>query len=209
VLAGLGVLAGLLAAGPVSVAFAQPRAADPGLEMTVDTAYRVMNQGDHILFTTTVTNQGRETTPLLVVAMNIVNVAKMGTEVDKGGITVDPEDWSPLRTQNIAALAPGEAAQQQWRINAIWDGDYMVYMVALPAPSSAESTTTPVASSAIHLTVLPFTQLNPVGVVPYVAGGPVVMLAATVLVYWLRRRGIDAGGADEAERAPRELAPAG
>jgi ABC-2 type transport system permease protein len=209
--AGVGVLALLAWLVGAAPAWAQQQAPGASLQMSVDTAYKIMNASDHILFNTTVTNTGAQKSPPVIVAMNIVNVGyAMGTAaVNTGTIVVDPEDWSPQRTQLVESLAPGESVTHQWRINAIWDGDYMVYLVALPAPGTPESTTTPVASSGVHLTVKPFTQLNPVGVVPYVAGGPVVMLAATLLVYWLRRRGIDAGGADEAERAPRELAPAG
>ncbi|MGH7548277.1 MAG: hypothetical protein ACREMM_08885, partial [Gemmatimonadales bacterium] len=86
------------------------------------------------------------------------------------------------------------SATLNWRINAILDGDYMVYMVVIPAPAGREATSHPVASSGIHLTVTPFTRLNPGGVLPYAIGGPIVVLVGIVLIYRYRRRGIDLGG---------------
>jgi hypothetical protein len=92
--------------------------------------------------------------------MNIINL-------DKHGEVVDPEDWSPQRTQYLEPVAPGQSATLHWRVNAILDGDFMVYIVAIPAPGSPEATSQPVASSGIHLTVTPYTKLNPGGVLPY------------------------------------------
>ena len=119
--------------------------------------------------------------------MNIINL-------DAAGDVVDPEDWSPQRTQYIEHLGSGQSTTLSWRVNAILDGDYMVYMVLIPAPDGQQATSQPVASSGIHLTVTPFTRLNPGGVLPYAIGGPVVVLLAVLLLFRLRRRGIDMGG---------------
>jgi hypothetical protein len=118
--------------------------------------------------------------------MNIINL-------DKQGDVVDPEDWSPQRTQYLENLAPGESATLSWIINTILDGDYMVYMVVIPEPSATEATSLPVASPGIHLTVTPFTRLNPGGVLPYAIGGPILLGLGIYLVYRLRRRQIDTG----------------
>ena len=79
-------------------------------------------------------------------------------------------------------------------MNAILDGDYMIYTVAIPQPGGQEATTHPVASPGIHLTVTPFTRLNPGGVLPFAIGGPVLVLLGLLYVYRRRRRGIDEGG---------------
>jgi hypothetical protein len=71
----------------------------------------------------------------------------------------------------------------------------MVYMVAIPAPGSAETSSQPVASGGIHLTVTPYTKLNPGGVLPFAIGGPLVLAIVIFFVYRHRRRQIDAGGA--------------
>jgi hypothetical protein len=133
-----------------------------------------------------VTNHAAEASPPLTVAMNIINLDQ------KGGV-VDPEDWSPERTQYIERLEPGESAKLAWRVNSILDGDYMVYMVAVPQPAGPKATSHPVASSGIHLTVTPFTRLNPGGVLPYAIGGPVLLLLGIILVQRIRRRGVDTG----------------
>ena len=54
--------------------------------------------------------------------MNIINL-------DAAGDVVDPEDWSPQRTQYMESLAAGKSVTLSWRVNAILDGDYLVYMV--------------------------------------------------------------------------------
>jgi hypothetical protein len=119
--------------------------------------------------------------------MNVINL-------DANGDVVDPEDWSPQRTQYIQSLATGQSASQHLIINTILDGDYMVYMVLIPTPTSTEATSQPVATSGIHLTVTPYTRLNPGGVLPYAIGIPVLVLVVVILFYRLRRRNIDMGG---------------
>jgi hypothetical protein len=119
--------------------------------------------------------------------MNIINL-------DAQGEIVDPEDWSPQRTQYIEHLGPSESTNLEWRVNAILDGDYMVYMVVIPQPDAQNATSQPIASSGIHLTVTPFTKLNPSGVLPYAVGGPVLLLVIIYFVNRRRSRQIDDGG---------------
>lgn len=175
-----------LRASPVLAAQeAQLQRAD--LEIAIDMEYTVVKTGDKVKFNTVVTNRGTDKSSPLIVAMNVVNLNAQGE-------VVDPEDWSPQRTQYIESLAAGQSTSLAWIINTILDGDYMVYMVVIPTPASQETTSQPVASAGIHLTVTPFTRLNPGGVLPFVIGGPIVLLAAMLLIYRLRRRQIDAGG---------------
>jgi ABC-type multidrug transport system permease subunit len=159
------------------------------LQISIDMDYKVVKTGDSIFFNTVVANNHTEASPSVIVAMNIINL-------DKEGDVVDPEDWSPERTQYIAQLGPGQSTTLSWRINAILDGDYIVYMVAMPEPESQESTSQAVASSGIHLTVTPFTKLNPGGVLPYAIGGPLVVGLGLFLIYRIRRQQIDVGGVE-------------
>ncbi len=158
-----------------------------GLQISIDRDYIVVKTGDKVEYNTVVTNNGSTASAPLIVAMNLINL-------DAKGDIVDPEDWSPQRTQYLEGLAPGESARLAWIINTILDGDYMVYMVLIDAPTSTETTSHPVASSGIHLTVTPFTRLNPLGVLPYAIGGPVLLGLAIFFVYRLRRKNIDLGG---------------
>lgn len=187
--AGLALIACLLVASAAAPTLAyqgqQPQSGN--LQIAIDMDYTVVKTGDKVEFNTKVTNNGVETSPPLIVAMNIINL-------DATGDVVDPEDWSPQRTQYLESLRPGQSANLAWIINTILDGDYMVYMVLLPEPASTETTSQPVASSGIHLTVTPFTRLNPGGVLPFAIGGPVLLLLGIIILYRVRRRNIDMGG---------------
>jgi ABC-2 type transport system permease protein len=169
------------ASGPV----ASPAQA---LEISIDLSHKQVKASDKVLYSTTVKNNGTAASPPLMVAMNIINL-------DAKGDIVDPEDWSPQRTQYLEPLAPGASATQSWQVNAILDGDYMVYMVLIPAPGGPEATSQPVASSGIHLIVTPFTRLNPSGVLPYAIGGPLLLAFGIYIVYRRRRQAVDMGAA--------------
>jgi ABC-2 type transport system permease protein len=155
------------------------------LEISIDLEHAVTKNGDPVLFNTVVTNTGTEESSPAVVAMNIINLGE--------GDPVDPEDWSPERMQLIEALAPGQSVNHSWRVNTILQGDYMVYMVVVPEPDGPEATSQPVASAGIHLTVNPFTRLNPGGVIPVVLTMPGVVVLAMGLVFLVRRQGVDTG----------------
>ena len=184
---GLSVIAGLMMASLLLATPVSALQADQPLSISIDAEYNVGKTGDKIDFNTVVTNNASEASPALIVAMNVINL-------NAAGDVVDPEDWSPQRTQYIDSLAPGESANLGWIINTILEGDYMVYMTLIPEPAGAESTTHPVTSAGIHLTVAPFTRLNPGGVLPFAIGGPVLLLVITYFVYRRRRQQIDLGG---------------
>ena len=169
----------------MSVDAAASQEPPPPLKISISMDYQAMKTGDQVEFTTTVTNNGREKSPPMMVAMNIINLAS-------GGDPVDPEDWSPQRTQAMEPLAPGQSADQEpWRVNAIYGGKYMVYMVVIPEPAGPQATSRPVASSGIHLTVTEVPRLNPGGVLPLAVGMPSGLALGTVLLLGLRRRRID------------------
>jgi ABC-type transport system involved in multi-copper enzyme maturation permease subunit len=181
----IGCLLGALATTPGG---AQQAVVQAPVGVSISMTDTTLRAGGAILFQTSVKNERAEPSLPLIVAMNIINL-------DKHGEVVDPEDWSPQRTQYIEPLQAGQSATLDWRINAILDGDFMVYMVAIPAPTGPEATSQPVASSGIHLTVTPYTKLNPSGVLPYVIGGPVVLGILIFMAYRHRRKQIDSGGA--------------
>ncbi len=173
----------------------------PRLGVSIDMDYKVVKAGDAIRYRTVVTNHGSEPTPPLIVAMNIINLKgyshKERYKPGEAADPVDPEDWSPQRTQYSESLPPGQSTTHSWRVNAILDGNYMVYMVVIPKPDRPEDTSQVVASSGIHLTVKPFTKLNPGGVLPYAIGGPALLGVVIFLLYWRRRRRIDTGDSPE------------
>lgn len=160
-----------------------------GLQISVDLEYKTVSAGDEVEFTTVVTNAGAAASPPMNVAMNIVKTGK--------GEPVDPEDWSPERTQQVASLAPGETSELTWTVEAILEGDYMVYMTVLPQPTGPNATSQPVSSSGIHLTVKSFAKSNPGGVLPVAIGTPVALMAIALVPIVRRRRAKDQAPQDE------------
>lgn len=154
------------------------------MQISIDADYKMVKTGDHFFYNTVVTNNGTENTPPSIVAMNIINI-------DGAGDPVDPEDWSPQRTQYIESIAPGESLTLSWKISTIFAGDYMIYMVLIPAPDGPKATIQPIASSGIHVTVEAFTRINPGGVLPYVVAGPIVLIAGMAFLFWYRRRRVE------------------
>lgn len=181
-----GLMAASLTASP-ALASRGEQQSQGDLQISIDADVLTVKTGDTVEYNTVVTNNGVEASPPLIVAMNVINL-------DAKGDVVDPEDWSPQRTQYIQALAPGESASLHWIINTILDGDYMVYMVLIPSPTSRDTTSQPIATSGIHLTVTPFTRLNPQGVLPYAIGAPAILLVVIYFVYRRRNQQIDMGG---------------
>ena len=179
----------LVSASPALAQQASDQPADARVGISIDATYKIVKTGDKILYNTVVTNNGQVQSRSLVVAMNIINL-------NEAGDIVDPEDWSPQRTQYIDSIPAGQSQTLSWRVNAILDGNYLVYMVLVPEPDGKEATSSPVASSGLHLTVTPFTKLNPGGVLPYAIGGPVILLGGMLLLYRARRRKIDLGGSE-------------
>lgn len=170
--AGMMVLLSLPLALAAKPAFAQSVGSD--LKITVDLDHKTVNAGDEIEFSSAVTNTGAEKTPRVYVAMNIVKTAK--------GDPVDPEDWSPQRTQTIETLAPGESVKQSWTVQAILEGDFMVYLTVVPKPQGPDATSQLVSSSGVHVTVHPFAESNPGGVLPVAIGIPLALMAFSILL---------------------------
>ena len=186
---GLAVIAAFMLSLNTTPAMALPQAQSEGadLQISISLDFKQVKTGDTILFDTTVTNTGAQASPPVIVAMNIINLSKTGD-------VVDPEDWAPQRTQYIDSLAANQSATLSWEVNAVLDGNFMVYVVAIPQPQSAETSSQVVASPGMHLSVMKFASLNPSGVIPYVIGVPIVLVAAIFLLFRLRRRQIDTGG---------------
>jgi hypothetical protein len=167
-------------------ALAQAQSQGGELQIVINMDNKTLKTGDSLDFETVVTNSGTRPTPAVIVAMNIINLSKTGD-------VVDPEDWSPERTQYLDGLSPNESATLSWEVNPVLDGDYMVYMVAIPEPEDAGTSTQAVASRGLHLSVAKFTSLNPGGVLPYAVGVPVLIVIGIFLLFRLRNRQVDAG----------------
>ena len=165
-----------LAVAPVK---AQTDAPLSPIQISIDQTYREVKTGDSTDFKTIVQYTGTsESTPMLV-AMNIVNLGE--------GDPVDPEDWSPERTQEVEALEPGESVELSWTINAILEGDFLAYMTVIPEPGGEGETSQPVSSPGIRLVVAAYSPLNPRGILPVALGVPIGLLFIFGVQKYLRR----------------------
>ena len=189
---GMAVVICLFLAPAATSAMALPQTESQAgdLQISISMDSKTVKTGDSVAFDTILTNVGTEMSPPVIVAMNIINLSKEGD-------VVDPEDWSPERTQYLDTLAPNDDATLSWQVNAVLDGNYMVYIVAVPEPEDANTSTQAVASRGLHLSVTKFTSLNPSGILPYAIGVPVVVVLAIFLLFRLRGRQIDRGGPEE------------
>lgn len=180
-------VASLLLIGALALALSGVRsasaaeAANSPLQIAVDLDYQIMKAGDEITFNTVVTNNGAEASPDFHVSMNIIKIGS--------GDPVDPEDWSPERTQAVEALAPGATAEQEWTVHGILEGNYMVYLTIIPTPDGPEATSQTVSSMGIHLTISASEKTNPGGVLPVAIGIPLVLTVGTAFMRVRQRQG--------------------
>lgn len=169
------------AAPAIADASIVPQGQTEGLAISMDETSLRVRTGDEVNFETLLENNGQEDSPPVILAMNIINIASEGD-------VVDPEDWSPERTQYVDSVAAGDAVRQTWTVEAILKGDYMVYLTAIPEPADARSSSNPVASPGLHLTVGAFTRLNPGGVLPVVVLVPIAVTLVLLAIVRLRLR---------------------
>jgi ABC-2 type transport system permease protein len=176
----------VLGVGPVTALAGQRLQAEQpsDLAVTLEETFVKVKTGDEFDFDTLLENNGQQDTPPVITALNIINLASEGD-------VVDPEDWSPERTQYADFVPAGDQLRQSWTIEAILKGDYMVYVVAIPEPSGEGVSSRPVTSPGLHVTVGAFSRLNPGGVLPVVIAVPLGVTVALLVMVRLRLRRLD------------------
>ena len=133
--------------------------------------------GGKFSFTSTISNEGATEARGLIAHLNVLSL--------RNGTYVDPEDWSTNRTRYLQPIAVGESATITWRMQAVNDGDFGIYVAVLPADGAPVP---PVTGPTIHLDVAERKTLNAGGIVPLVLGIPAA-LGILALAVRLRRRG--------------------
>ena len=172
-------------AGPAPLA----ETAGPRLAVTLEKTFLEVKTGDEFTFDTLLENNGSDDSPPVIMALNIIKLTSSGD-------VVDPEDWSPQRTQFVRSVAAQDALRQSWTIEAILKGDYMVYLVAVPQPAEGSSSH-PISSPGLHLTVGAFQRLNPEGVLPVVIAVPLGVALLLLVLVRLRLRRLGRGSDGE------------
>ena len=179
VILGLIAVCALASWTSVSAAEMQPEAPDGSLAIELDTSEVSTLTGDRFTITSTVTNPGSDTTPDLVISLNF-------TSLD-GGTYVDPEDWSPQRTQYVEPIEPGATVSQTWTVNPVLEGQIAAYIVVIS--DTTETAIQPLGlSPVVHLDVGAQKSLNPGGVAPVAIAVPGALAALLAAARLSRRR---------------------
>jgi ABC-2 type transport system permease protein len=188
-LSGMVVAALLFLAVVAAPAFGRPLSQTDGsdLKVSLEETFLEVRTGDEVNFDTLLENNGTEDSPPVIMALNIIKLS---------GDVVDPEDWSPERTQTVDFVPAGDQIRHSWTIEAILKGDYMVYLVAVPEPGET-STSHPVTSPGLHLTIGAFQRLNPQGVLPVVIAVPLGVTLTLLVLVRLRLRRLNRDAPDE------------
>jgi hypothetical protein len=131
------------------------------LTVTADRALVSTKLGQKIVFHTTVTNHGHAAAAGLIAHLNVLSL--------RNGTYVDPEDWSSHRTLYLHPIPAGGSITSTWRVEAVNDGSFGVYVAVLHASGAARSPTT---SPTVHLLVAQKKTLNSGGIVPLALGLP-------------------------------------
>jgi hypothetical protein len=135
--------------------------------------------GDGFDFTSTITNTSRKPLSGLVAHLNVASL--------RGGVYVDPEDWSPRRTQYLAPLAPGRSIDLSWSVTAVNGGRLGVYVAVLPSRAPHTAAAGLAVGAPIDLRVAERRTLNSGGVL-FVAVGVPGLLALAMAGARARRR---------------------
>lgn len=165
----LGLLLAL--AGPASALLgygAAPAGAAPGnrpasVVVELDRSELAAGPGEKLSFVSTVTNRGTAPLEGYVAHLNILT-----TDPD---VYVDPEDWSPERTQYLDPLPAGASTELTWSVQAVTSGPLVLY-VSLTGPGSDTVT----SSGPLRLTVGGQRVVSSAGVLPLVLWTPAGVL---------------------------------
>ena len=160
-------------------AAAAPLRADNGgasaVTVQLDRATLAAGPGQRLRFTSTVRNVGPRPLSGLIAHLNILS--------SDPGVYVDPEDWSPRRTQYLDDLPPGEDVVLDWDVRAVTSGP-LVLFVAVTGPKDDRVT----ASGPLRVRVEGRRVVNAENVLPLVMGMPAGVLVLLGLTRVRRRR---------------------
>lgn len=135
-----------------------------GVVVTLDRHDLTAGPGAKVTFASTIRNTGDRPLDGYVAHLNILSTDK--------SVYVDPEDWSPKRTQYLDALAPGGSTTLHWRVRAVTSGPILLF-VSVTSPTAATVT----SSGPLNMTVAGHRVVNAGGVLPLVLWMPAGVLA--------------------------------
>jgi hypothetical protein len=151
-----------------------------GMEIHFDRGDAAVAIGDRFTLPSVVANTGTAATDRVVAHLDVVSLTS--------DVYVDPEDWSGIRSRDLAPIPPGGRTPVDWELQAVNAGSFDVYVVLLPnGPASAGAGPLAV-SPPVHVTVAPRQTLSAGGALPVAVAVPLVLgLVAAALRYRRRR----------------------
>lgn len=175
---GCAALLALLSLAAVSAAGHAPAAAQAGpdpIVVELDQRELDVGPGEKLSFVSTVRNEGSTMLEGYVAHLNVLT-----TDED---VYVDPEDWSPERTQYLEPLPAGRSAELSWSVQAVTSGPLILY-VSVTSPD----TDAVVSSGPLELTVHGQRVVDSAGVAPVVLWTPAGVLLLLGAAIARRRR---------------------
>jgi hypothetical protein len=137
--------------------------------------------GDRFMITTEITNTSATPSGEILAHLNVASI--------EGSVYVDPEDWSPGRSQQLS-LKPGESRKLSWEIQAVNAGHFAAYVVVVPFGSKVAGNEALMISPLVNVDVASRSTLTAGGALPVVVMVPLLLgLAAAGLLFRARRRG--------------------
>jgi hypothetical protein len=164
----------LFVSAPAAGARSSPSDATVSVQISKESA--ALAAAEWMEFDTVLRNNGATATPPLVAHLAIA-------ALDIGRY-VDPEDWSPQRTQYLPPLQPGESVKLAWRLRALIEGAFVTFVTVV----SAEESFPPAVSASLRLQVAPDDILPLKDVIPVAAVVPLFPLALLVFGALYARR---------------------
>ena len=158
-------------------------AAPPSLKVVAEPAHVETVLGDRFMITTEITNTGAAPSGEILAHLNVASI--------EGGVYVDPEDWSPNRSQQLS-LQPGESRKLAWEIQAVNAGHFAAYVAVVPFGDKVAGNEPLMISPLVDVAVASKSTLTAGGALPVVVIVPLLLgLAAAGVFYRARRRGSD------------------
>lgn len=122
--------------------------------------------GERLTVTTELTNTSTSDSGALLAHLNVASI--------EGSVYVDPEDWSPDRSQELS-LQPGESRTLSWEIQAVNSGSFAAYVVVLPYGKAVVGQEDLVVSPLVRLEVARRSTLTAGGALPVVLAIPLLL----------------------------------
>jgi hypothetical protein len=175
-------LIGTLACFLTWLALFPAAAASPlSVQVTAEPARIDTVLGGRFMITTELTNTGAAPTGEILAHLNVASI--------EGSVYVDPEDWSPSRSQQLS-LEPGESQKLSWELQAVNAGHFAAYVVVVPFGSQVAGSEALLISPLVKIDVASRSTLTARGALPIVISIPLLLgLAAAAVLVGARRRG--------------------